>query len=503
MEQELSNKSSYQDPPLFPEFQRISSSYSYQQAETDRFDASEQIISPSEFSLPSFGSAFRDKVPFYNFLVDPMHSIQDQLRDNQNSYIPLSDNHTNNGMCSSTTTSNTSEKSQEIFDRNFGHYVFPHIITDSADNLKDNCYEGKAMENEVVPNIFLPQTHSYFEIESNETDHTKSFENFHKCVSRQLNSNESNLNCEKLFSNKSMLEKTLIINTDKKKFKCETCSKEYSSRSYLKQHLLIHEGRGKFICEICCCEYSTKGNLKQHRLIHEDSRNFLCEICNWKCSSKVNLKKHLSIHEGEKTFKCEKCHKEFSTQRNLKRHFLTHNTEKEFKCEICCKEFSVKQYLKQHLLIHAEEKKFKCGIDHTSSEIYQEFVMEQELNNKSLNQDHTFFPEFQQISSSYSYQQAETDRFDASEQIISPCEFSLPSFGSTFRDKASFHNFLVDPMHSNQDQLRDNQNSDTPLPDSHTNNGLCSSTTTSNISKKTQEDLDKNAGQVVSSHRIT
>ncbi|GFU32998.1 hypothetical protein NPIL_554671 [Nephila pilipes] len=393
MEQELSNKSSYQVPSLFPEFQRISSSYSYQQAETDRFDASEQIISPSEFSLPSFGSAFRDKVPFYNFLVDPMHSVQDQLRDNQNSYIPLSDNHTNNGMCSSTTTSNTSEKSQEIFDRNFGHYVFPHRITDSADNLKDNCYEVKAMQNEVVPNIFVPQTHSYVEIESNETDHTKSFENFDKCVSRQLNSNESNLNCEtcrKLFSNKSMLEKNLIINTDKKKFKCETCSKEYSSRSYLKQHLLIHEGRGKFICEICCCEYSTKGNLKQHRLIHEDSRNFLCEICNWKCSSKVNLKKHLSIHEGEKTFKCEKCHKEFSTQRNLKRHFLTHNTEKEFKCEICsrefsvkkylkqhlhthntkkqfkceicCKEFSVKQYLKKHLLIHAEEKKFKCGV---------------------------------------------------------------------------------------------------------------------------------------------
>ncbi|GFS96789.1 hypothetical protein NPIL_676851, partial [Nephila pilipes] len=156
MDQDLCNESLYENQFHVSESQRILSSDSYETAETDRFDASEQITSPKEFSLPSFGSAFRDKASFYNFLVDPMHSNQDQLRDNQNSDTSLHDNHTNNGMCSSTTELNTSEKSQESFDRNFGHYVFPHRISGSADTPIDDCYDEEAMQNEVAPNIFLP-----------------------------------------------------------------------------------------------------------------------------------------------------------------------------------------------------------------------------------------------------------------------------------------------------------------------------------------------------------
>ncbi|GFS88014.1 hypothetical protein NPIL_33621, partial [Nephila pilipes] len=63
------------------------------------------------------------------------------MRDYQNTDNPLLDNYSNNGMCSSTTELNISEKIQEILDRNSGQFVFPHIIIGIADTPIDDCYD--------------------------------------------------------------------------------------------------------------------------------------------------------------------------------------------------------------------------------------------------------------------------------------------------------------------------------------------------------------------------
>ncbi|GFU17502.1 hypothetical protein NPIL_324011 [Nephila pilipes] len=102
-----------------------------------------------------------------------MHSIEDQLIDNQNSDTSLPDNYSNIGMCSTSTMLNISEKIQEILDRNSGQFVFPHIIIGIADTTIDDCYDEEVMQNEIVPYFFPPKTQYHVEIESLETDSHK------------------------------------------------------------------------------------------------------------------------------------------------------------------------------------------------------------------------------------------------------------------------------------------------------------------------------------------
>ncbi|GFS69133.1 hypothetical protein NPIL_385941 [Nephila pilipes] len=194
MEPDLINKSLHEIHSFFSEIQRFSSSYSYQQDETEIHDASEQIISPSEISLPSFGSAFRDKFTFYNVSADHKHSTQDQLRDNHMSDTPLIDNYSSNSMCSSPTMSIISERKQESLDR-YSKNIYPNSTAGTDDSSNDDCIDKTAMQSEVDPGIFLQKINSFDKIKSHESDQTKSFKNSGKSVPKLLDSPNSDLKC--------------------------------------------------------------------------------------------------------------------------------------------------------------------------------------------------------------------------------------------------------------------------------------------------------------------
>ncbi|GFT44602.1 hypothetical protein NPIL_65281 [Nephila pilipes] len=105
-----------------------------------------------------------------------MYSIQEQLRGNHKSDTALPDNYFTNDMCSSSTRSNISEKSHGIWDRGLLN-VFPIRIAGTSDSILNDCFDKEAMQNEVAPGIFIPETYSLGEIESHEADETKYLKN--------------------------------------------------------------------------------------------------------------------------------------------------------------------------------------------------------------------------------------------------------------------------------------------------------------------------------------
>ncbi|GFU08619.1 hypothetical protein NPIL_29901, partial [Nephila pilipes] len=149
MDQNLRNKSFYENQSYFSECPRNSNSHLYQEAETETRDAIEQVFCTSDFSLPSFGSAFSDKFTFYNFSPDPMHSIQEQMRGNHFNDTPLPENYSNNVSCTSTTISNFSEKSQERLDGCLLN-VFSENTVDAEYTPMNVCIDGKTMSYDVA-----------------------------------------------------------------------------------------------------------------------------------------------------------------------------------------------------------------------------------------------------------------------------------------------------------------------------------------------------------------
>ncbi|GFT69904.1 hypothetical protein NPIL_453101, partial [Nephila pilipes] len=124
-----------------------------------------------------------------------MHSIQEELGGNHFSDTPLPDNYSNNGLCSTTTISNISDRSKETLDG--------CMLNDFSENAVDAeytpmnvCIDGKTMSYDVAHGMLQPEIQSTEEIESHEPDQTKASENCGKIVARNPDSINSKLKCQ-------------------------------------------------------------------------------------------------------------------------------------------------------------------------------------------------------------------------------------------------------------------------------------------------------------------
>ncbi|GFS96619.1 DDE_Tnp_IS1595 domain-containing protein [Nephila pilipes] len=198
MEQDSINKSLYDNYYHVYEPQQSSNLHSYEKGEVKRCNASEQIISPKEIALSSFGSVCPPKVNFYNIPTDPIYSVESRLAGNNLSNISLlqqvTDNYSDYRTFSPTAVSSVCEKSQEILDES-SSTVFSNNTTCAVLTPLYDCFDGVAMDCGMAPNIYIPEIHFFEDLKIHGTDQTDSSENCWKDLTSHLDSINSIPKC--------------------------------------------------------------------------------------------------------------------------------------------------------------------------------------------------------------------------------------------------------------------------------------------------------------------
>ena len=75
------------------------------------------------------------------------------------------------------------------------------------------------------------------------------------------------------------------IHTGKKPHKCVQCEKAFSQLSILKAHMLTHTGEKLHVCAHCGKAFTTSSNLKTHILIHTGEKQHKRKITQYKAWS--------------------------------------------------------------------------------------------------------------------------------------------------------------------------------------------------------------------------
>ncbi|XP_046408702.1 zinc finger protein 182-like isoform X1 [Ischnura elegans] len=166
--------------------------------------------------------------------------------------------------------------------------------------------------------------------------------------------------CEKVFSEKSILVRHIRTHTKKKLYSCSECEKSFSQKSYLVRHIRTHTKEKRYSCNECDKAFSHKNTLVGHIRTHTKEKPFSCGECDKSFSIKSNLICHMRTHTKEKPYACGECDKAFSQKSNLVRHMRTHTKEKPYSCGECEKSFSRKSHLVHHVRTHTKEKPYSC-----------------------------------------------------------------------------------------------------------------------------------------------
>ena len=156
------------------------------------------------------------------------------------------------------------------------------------------------------------------------------------------------------------IEETGSINTNERKYQCNTCNKHFNHPSSLSRHKIIHSGEIPYDCKICKRRFNQLCNLKMHERIHSGEVPFECNYCKKRFSALSTLKNHERIHTGEMPFECTTCKKRFKTKGEVKVHERIHTGEVPYQCETCNKRFSRVDTLKNHERIHTGEEPYEC-----------------------------------------------------------------------------------------------------------------------------------------------
>ncbi|XP_076081597.1 uncharacterized protein LOC143052448 [Mytilus galloprovincialis] len=117
-------------------------------------------------------------------------------------------------------------------------------------------------------------------------------------------------------------------------FHCSLCPKTFTRASGKLIHMkTVHERLRPFKCDICTKTFSNRSNLQKHLMVHNNERPHKCQQCKKAFRTRSNLKYHMDVvHVNKKTVKCLICQRVFRSQGNLTIHNrMKHKVESENK----------------------------------------------------------------------------------------------------------------------------------------------------------------------------
>nr|XP_045588530.1 zinc finger protein 728-like [Procambarus clarkii] len=130
--------------------------------------------------------------------------------------------------------------------------------------------------------------------------------------------------------------------------KLEACPESGERSTLLKKQMVADRPS----CYQCGKTFSDRSGLNRHMLVHTGVKSHVCEECGKKFLRNDYLQQHLMAHSGDKHFLCKHCGKRFCRLGNLNDHMMGHNGARPHMCHVCDKLFSRPDYLKDHMVVH-------------------------------------------------------------------------------------------------------------------------------------------------------
>ncbi|XP_041786592.1 zinc finger protein 771-like [Anopheles merus] len=119
---------------------------------------------------------------------------------------------------------------------------------------------------------------------------------------------------------KALHEKTHL--TDPKPFQCsyDDCNRLFQNRSALNRHFYTHVIPKRFKCSVCPKRFHQQSSMVVHERLHRGDKPHICPQCGKGFTHVSNVKRHIRFHNGEKPYQCGKCPARFTTSTDLRRH---------------------------------------------------------------------------------------------------------------------------------------------------------------------------------------
>lgn len=169
--------------------------------------------------------------------------------------------------------------------------------------------------------------------------------------------------CGRVFNSSNALESHVSLHNLNRPFTCKLCAKYFPDAVTFKRHDRVHRNGRIHVCQTCGKGFVYRFGLSKHvQMVHGRIKPFICQVCNKGFFNKRDVEIHIRIHTGEKPFQCDICERRFTRKVELNVHLRWHNGEKRHWCSYCGKGFLDANNLKRHKYIHTGEKPFSCPL---------------------------------------------------------------------------------------------------------------------------------------------